>query len=1666
MKKIGLSKIFILFLFFLVLGSGFFLKDRVIDGEARNSPDIFISTDDDSFGFSGVIAITSEQEPVIYVGGQQSGDYEIKTYKASKDVLLRYLNYGEDNKQINKIDTSGLELLGKESKSIKSGWDEKNRVLLPLAESGVYYVEVSYGGKEVGSIVVRSKTGVIVEEGDKELVFWGQDFKSKRSINSGQIVLYNLEGGISVVEKGEFENDGVVKLGISEAGDVAIINRGDDLAIVPVNLQTINYDFNYRPFGKDETETKYFIFVDRPLYKPGDKLYFRSVIREDDDANYSLPTGKARVSVYESGKEDEPFYESDYQINEYGTINGEVELPGNGKGTYYLKVKFGEDKKDDSGYGFVWENNTVSFTIEEYRKPEYTVSVDSDKNEYINGERAKITIKGKYFSGQLLSNGEVEVVVMTGDYYDYSYYSDKNAEISDDFRYGYWGTKQIRQTKVRLNDQGEAEIDLPCEIPSDEDKSQVFSVEVSYKDESQNQVSDRKNILVWSGEYGIFKKDNSGYSGVVGEKLEQKVILVPRLNEKLNVGGIDVEAEVERNIWVKKKDPKEKYDQYEKVTEKLESIKGKTNNAGEVSLNMVPKSPGSYVFKVKAKDQKGNTVIKEFYSWVKKDGEVVSYDQGDKGITVLADKTEYKIGEEAEITVMSTINDRDVFLGFERGRLRKYQVVSLDGNEGKIKMKIEEGDIPNIYAKASSFSKDGLDTDYANLSIDSESKKLNVSIKTDRERYGPADTIKVNIETKDYEGKPIEAEIALWAVDKAIYELVPANTDNIFEAFWRERGDSTSSSHSLTGIFAPMAERGGCFDGETKVLMADGKEKEIKDIKTGDEVLTRRDLKSNKIVRARVSGVHKDGVAGWLIINGNLKVSVNHYIYVGGTFKQAGSVQIGDKLIDENGDKLEVESLEWIKGKYQGYNLEIGKYKSFFADGILVHNEKGEARENFSDLAYWNAKIVTDKNGKAEVSFKLPDNLTTWVFRAVGVDKETVVGEVKEEVVVSKVLILRPVLPNILRTGDEAILSAVLENYSGEKKELEMDFEFEGGKVLSNKKIEGIEIDDGGKYQGYWKTKVEKEKEGAKFTFSGWEKENDSFSDTVIEKMNIVEYGYYIKEGEVKNGPGEYRVKLSEEEINDKTEIKLYLSPTLIGNLESGVNYLVSYPYGCTEQITSSLVGAILVKTTPGFARLYEDRDKLDFVLKKAVVELKEKQNYDGSWSWWNGREDLFVTIYTLDTLVWAEKEGIEVEEGIFEKAKYYLENLKTKDNREKVLKSYGLNLLLSDKAEKVTNFDGLTSDYLAYAVMTNYMLGENNSQVNGAGWLVDRAIEQGEAVFWEKGDKKDFGSDDASTALSVRALKMVLPDDEVVLKGVRYLARNRKNIYWSNTFGTANVMRVLTGFWEKETKETNYTFQVEIDGKVIKSGVCNQDTKIGVVEIKAKDIKKEGSRIKIVKDGLGDIYSALVVNKFEIDRSSEKVENGISIKREYINEDGDEIRVGDRIKVRLIVDGLKAEEDYAVIDDKLPAGMVPINMAFKGEQVGKIDYKPYWVEYEKDGAVLHAFKIAPGKNVFEYEARVVTEGNFGVPPARVELMYTPEIYGLTKTGVIEIKGEAKLSFLEILGEKVEIIKKIGILALIVGVPLVVIGVVSLFIVRKIKRKKTVKTNSEMRIEE
>ena len=310
-----------------------------------------------------------------------------------------------------------------------------------------------------------------------------------------------------------------------------------------------------------------------------------------------------------------------------------------------------------------------------------------------------------------------------------------------------------------------------------------------------------------------------------------------------------------------------------------------------------------------------------------------------------------------------------------------------------------------------------------------------------------------------------------------------------------------------------------------------------------------------------------------------------------------------------------------------------------------------EIRQDFPDIAYWRADLTSDAEGRIVFSVTLPDNLTTWTLTAKGITQETLVGDVAYDIVATKALQVRPLLPRFFTAGDSARIGATVLNTSETAIE-EMRFEITaaGATLDAVETVLTTTLDAGGQTAFTFPLAVDAGAATVVITMTaqaiGMAAQTPALADAVRIELPVRRYetpevvatsGTVPPEGVIEA----IRVPA---EATDNGALQVQLEPSLAAGLVDGLTYLEHYPYECNEQTVSRFLPNLL--TVRALRTLDipnpELENQLAYQLGIAVQRLVSRQNADGGWGYWPGEESSpFITSYVLWGLATAQQIGV-----------------------------------------------------------------------------------------------------------------------------------------------------------------------------------------------------------------------------------------------------------------------------------------------------------------------------------------------------------------------------------------------------------------------------------------
>ncbi|MGH9928547.1 MAG: alpha-2-macroglobulin family protein, partial [Pyrinomonadaceae bacterium] len=326
--------------------------------------------------------------------------------------------------------------------------------------------------------------------------------------------------------------------------------------------------------------------------------------------------------------------------------------------------------------------------------------------------------------------------------------------------------------------------------------------------------------------------------------------------------------------------------------------------------------------------------------------------------------------------------------------------------------------------------------------------------------------------------------------------------------------------------------------------------------------------------------------------------------------------------------------------------IDLAKNKStyqladFKSEGDLV---QPTIRKNFKDTAFWQPDVLTGPDGKATVKVGLPDNLTTWRATARGVTADTKVGATKYKVVARKDVIMRLETPRFVTQGDTVTLSGIVHNYLNADKSTQISLEVNGAQ-LQNSAKQTVTITKQGEHRIDWQISAPNVGE-IKLLAKAL---TDTESDAVELPLTVVPRGLHQVKNESatfadENAEKTFSLNLPPNADARARSFKIEVAPSVAGTLFGALDYLTTYPYGCTEQTMSSFLPNVIVTQALKNVKSSSIRDSNDLPKKvqKGMDRLYAYQHNDGGWGWWkDDQSDPFMTAYVVSGLSLAKQNG------------------------------------------------------------------------------------------------------------------------------------------------------------------------------------------------------------------------------------------------------------------------------------------------------------------------------------------------------------------------------------------------------------------------------------------
>ena len=1419
----------------------------------------------------------------------------------------------------------------------KNHYDRRITVTTPLQKSGAYLLTAKMNDGNTCKIILWvSDTAIVKKQLPNRALYFVCDAATGKPIERANLEFFGWYQ--KHIRGNQYQ--------IVTANFAEVTDKDGQIQPDPRDLQSGNYQwlitardkkgrfafhgFSHVWYGQrhdpEYNQTKSFVITDRPVYRPGQKVHFKAWVRhaqydKDDVSQYANKS----ISVWLDDPKGNRALSVTKKADQFGGIVGEYEIPADATlGQYHVGTNWGG----------------VHFRVEEYKKPEFEVSIEAPTEPVMLGEKITATINAKYYFGSPVTKATVKYKIVRNDHsndwypymhwdwcygpgywwfcYDYPWYPGWSEWVGCMRPIPWWWgyhnpnpPEVVAEREVEIGEDGVVEVEIDTALAKElhGNKNHKYTITAEVRDESRRTIVGTGDVLVARKPFKVFTWVDQGYYRV-GDVI--RADFKAQTLDKKPVGGSGL-LTLYKVTYGKKNQP---------VETAVRRWDVETNVEGTAFQQIIASAKGQYRLSYDLTDKKGHTVEGGYLFTIIGDG-FNGADYRFNRIELIPDQRSYAPGDKVRLQINTEQVDSTVLL-FVRPTNGVYlppKTIRIKGKSTVEQIAIVKKDMPNFFVEAVTVSGSKVHADTKEIVVPPEKRVLNVAVSPSEEAYKPGQKAKVKIRLTDHQGENYSGSTVVAIYDKSVeYISGGSNIGDIKEYFWKwRRHHNPSQETSLTRWFGNLVPNGQTAMGYLGVFGA-------------------------SVAEEFDNFTDDDGAEDASVANTADFAPANQSKSVMRQSAAAPQPSVAMQGGGMGGFQQEASRDE----KQAGYNTS-------HASGAAAELVEPEVRSNFADTALWVGSLMTDKNGEAEVELEMPENLTTWKIKVWGMGHGTRVGAGETEVVTRKDLIIRLQAPRFFVQKDEVVLSANVHNYLKEEKEVTVSIELPDELLVTMDGVRPtvkVKVPADGETRVDWRVKVLDEGQAT----VRMKALTDEESDAMEMKFPCYIHGMLKMEawaGTVRPEDESAKVTISvpaERRVDDSV-LEIRYSPTLAAAMIDALPYLADYPYGCTEQTLNRFLPTAITqktllnmnldlktikekRTNLNAQEIGDDRERakqwnkynnavfdekeLERMVKKGVQRLTDMQLSDGGWGWFSGYGEQswpHTTAVVVHGLQIAKENDVPLVPGMLDRGIQWLKRYQEKQtamirnapDRTDPWKSSADNIdalvhmILIDAGIDNEEMRGyLYRDRNNLAVYSKAMFGLALYKVDDQEKLdmIMKNIEQfliqdeenetaylqlpGDQYWWYW-----YGSETEANAYYLKLLARTDPDGQRAPRLVKYLLNNRKHAtYWRSTRDTAVCVEAFADYI-RATGEDKPDMFVEIwmDGEkkkeveITAENLFDFDNKFVLT---GKDVADGEHTIEIRRRGGGPVYFNSYLTNFTLEDMITKAGLEIKVTRKF----------------------------------------------------------------------------------------------------------------------------------------------------------------------------------------
>lgn len=683
------------------------------------------------------------------------------------------------------------------------------------------------------------------------------------------------------------------------------------------------------------------------------------------------------------------------------------------------------------------------------------------------------------------------------------------------------------------------------------------------------------------------------------------------------------------------------------------------------------------------------------------------------------------------------------------------------------------------------------------------------------------------------------------------------------------------------------------------------------------------------------------------------------------------------------------------------YNYVVGAYggrieQLFSIGGDDALNKGPKAIVNrFKPVVRFDGPFLLKKGKTARHTYQMP-NYNGRVKIMVVAGNGEAYGHADKSVMVRKPVMLLGTLPRVIGVGEEMVVPATVFATEDGVGAVNVSIACSSNMEVVGEATRSLSFERKGDQQASFRIRVKKNPGIGKVTITATGKGDKSVYETELEIRTVRRPQVKVTAATLEAGKS-WKETVAMPGATGTNQLTLEVSDIAPVNLSSRLSYLLGYPHGCLEQITSKGFPQLYISSftdlTPQQAKSTEE------AVKEVIRRLRSYQTVDGAFAYWPGgtSSNGWGTVYATHFLLEASKKGYLVPEAMKQSV---LNNLRRVARNWKPATSYYMDseettqayrlyvLALAGSPEmgamnRLKEMKDLTS-MSRWSLASAYALVGREDVAQD---LISKttALPSGYSEYDET-----FGSDVRDQSIQLMTLCLLDKGKEAATL-VEELSKQLSSDDWLSTQSTAFALVALSDYLAKYRVDGVMDFTYACGGK---DGQVKTDKNIWSETL--LDKAGTSASVELKNTGKSTLFARIITEGIPEQGEEKAYANGVSLAVSYVDLNGSPVNVaqleqGTNFSAVVTVKNPSARGyNNLVLSEIFPAGWEILNTRFLNESV--TDSLSAGVNYQDirdDRVYSYIDRLPAGSQVtVKINLCAVYPGRFYLPPVYCEAMY------------------------------------------------------------------------------